>query len=103
MHFRGFIRKFERNPIFLKKYKSVIEKRISEGTADLKQDGSEKSKIYYLLHQAVIGEDKYTCKLRVIFYCSSHSENSQNLNNNLDSGSNLNLEIFGYCYNVGKT
>lgn len=48
---------------------------------------------YYMPHQAVIREDRQTTKIRIVFDASSSSTKGFSLNDNLETGPNLNCDL----------
>ncbi|XP_064482892.1 uncharacterized protein LOC135395725 [Ornithodoros turicata] len=49
--------------------------------------------VYYMPHQAVLRETSSTTKLRVVFDCSSSNGSTKYLNDCLEVGLNLNLDV----------
>ncbi|XP_064470244.1 uncharacterized protein LOC135384997 [Ornithodoros turicata] len=53
-------------------------------------------------HHAVIRESSSTTKLRVVFDASSHESDARSLNDNLESGPNLNSDLVALLLNFRK-
>lgn len=49
-------------------------------------------RVYYIPHQAIFRDNSSTTKIRIVFDASSH-ECNKSLNDNLESGPNLNPDL----------
>ncbi|XP_064475639.1 uncharacterized protein LOC135389533 [Ornithodoros turicata] len=66
---------------------------VAEKVTELMDTVESPRHMYYTPHHAVIREDRVTTKIRIVFDASSHEVHTKSLNDNLDSGPNLNPDI----------
>ncbi|XP_064480512.1 uncharacterized protein LOC135394016 [Ornithodoros turicata] len=97
------LRKLTRDPQLMSEYDNVIRQQLRSGIAEVASPHqSSQGRTYYMPHQAVIREGASTTKLRVVFDASSHDAKAKSLNDNLESGPNLNCDLVALLLNFRK-
>ncbi|XP_077547781.1 uncharacterized protein LOC144160032 [Haemaphysalis longicornis] len=93
--FRSLTKRLNRAPELMERYDTEMRRLIDDGVAEEAptdpHDGNQR--IYYMPHQPVLRDNSTTTKLRIVFDASSHSTDANSLNDNLDSGPNLNPDL----------
>ena len=87
-------RKLENEPSLYKEYDEVIKSYLKEGIIEPVPANNEKiaGKVHYLLHRAVVREDRDTTKVRIVFDASSKSGDNPALNDCLYTGPSMILK-----------
>lgn len=80
------------------RYNNVGEEYLEQNIAEDVPKGNEGTETvkYYMLHHAVVGEDKATTKLRVVFDALSHEDGWPSLNDCLLTGPSLNPDLLSF-------
>lgn len=67
--------RLSKEPDILKEYESVIRDQIESGIVEVvdKEAKPEANRIHYIPHHAVIGRDKSTTNMRVVYDASANS------------------------------
>ncbi|XP_077560569.1 uncharacterized protein LOC144175361 [Haemaphysalis longicornis] len=93
--FRSLTKRLNRAPELMERYDTEMRRLIDDGVAEEAptdpHDGNQRT--YYMPHQPVLRDNSTTTKLRIVFDASSHSTDANSLNDNLDSGPNLNPDL----------
>ena len=95
---RGLLHRLHQQPTVLQQYDNVIKDQINKGMIQPVQDleDTQEGKVHYLLHHAVIRQDRETTKLRVVYDASAKCQGAPSLNNCLYSGSNFEQHIWTF-------
>ncbi|XP_037505898.1 uncharacterized protein LOC119382262 [Rhipicephalus sanguineus] len=91
----NLMRKLMKDHSLLEKYDKTIRVYLEEGSAERVSSSSytRDHRPYYMPHRAVIKEDRTTTKIRIVFDASSNERGAKSLNDNLESGPNLNPDV----------
>ncbi|XP_035211001.1 uncharacterized protein LOC118185268 [Stegodyphus dumicola] len=87
--------KFRHDPDLYFCYKEIINEQLRDGIIEqvaFHGDCDRKSG-YFMPHYAVVRESKESTKVRIVYDASSRVRDGQSLNDCLDSGPNLNLDL----------
>lgn len=96
------IKKLLKDPKNLQAYDKAIREYIESGIAkkvNTEDDSKRKNWGYYMPHQAVIKADRATSKIRIVFDASASRTRGRSLNDNLETGPNLNPDIASLLMN----
>ena len=88
---RGLLHHFHHQPTVLQQYDNVIQDQLKKGMIQPVQDleDTQEEKVHYLLHHAVIRQDRETTKLRVVYDALAKCQGAPSLNNCLYSKTNF--------------
>lgn len=81
---------------------SAMKEYFTSGVGELATSDEPEHVSYYMLHQAVIREDRLTTKVKIVFDPSSSMTPRMSLNENLKAGENFNLAILALVMNFRK-
>ena len=92
---KGLLRRLRQNRTLLEDYNKAIVSQLEDGIVEIVSDltFSDGERVHYLLHHAVIRQDKQTTKLRVVYDASAKST-GPSLNECLHIGPKFNQRIF---------
>ncbi|XP_077548072.1 uncharacterized protein LOC144160779 [Haemaphysalis longicornis] len=86
--------KLRRHPEFGQQYDSTIRSYMTLGHAErVKEIGPSSFPVYYMPHHAVIRSESTTTKVRVVFDASSHGPEYTSLNEHLEKGTRLLVDL----------
>ena len=105
----ALLKRLRNSPKLLKEYDEVIKDQEVEGIIEkipMDDENVLPGRIHYVPHHPVIRNDKDTSKLRVVQDCSSKFGGGPSLNECLETGPNLLLQIIDIilkfrCYKIG--
>ena len=72
----GLLRRLRQDPEILQEYNSIIQKQLHDRIVQ-KAENTEpmgSGRVHYLLHHAVVRQDKETAKLRIVYDASAKSD-----------------------------
>ena len=78
----------------LKEYDDIFKKQLEDNIIERVETNEYDVRYHYLPHHGVIREDKQTTRLRIVFDGSAKEPNQLSVNDCLDKGPNLTLNIF---------
>lgn len=89
-----------KNPELMQRYDQAVRLYFEDGMAErVEREEDSGERVYYMPHQAVLREGSSTTKMRIVFDASSHGQNCKSLNDNLESGPNLNPDLVSLLLN----